>query len=50
LKLRPSLPQAHYNLGLTFVAINDKKSAREQYEALKAINSDLAAQLEKLLR
>lgn len=50
LKLRPSLPQAHYNLGLTFVAINDKKSAREQYEALRAINSDLAAQLEKLLK
>lgn len=50
LKLRPSLPQAHYNLGLTFVAINDKKSAREQYEALKAINSNLATQLEKLLK
>jgi len=50
LKLRPSLPQAHYNLGLTFVAINDKKSARVQYEALRAINSDLAAQLEKLLK
>ena len=50
LKLRPSLPQAHYNLGLTFVAINDQKSAREQYDALRAINSDLAKQLEKLLK
>lgn len=50
LKLRPSLPQAHYNLGLTYVAINDQKSAREQYEALKTINSDLAKQLEKALK
>ena len=50
LRLRPSLPQALYNLGLTYVAINDQKSAREQYEALKAINSDLAKQLEKAIK
>lgn len=50
LRLRPALPQALYNLGLTYVAINDQKSAREQYEALKTINSDLAKQLEKAIK
>ena len=50
LKLRPSLAQAHYNLGLTYVAVNDQKSATEQYQALKAINSDLASELEKVIK
>jgi len=50
LKLRPSLAQALYNLGLTYVAINDQKSAMEQFQALKAINSDLAPELEKVIK
>ena len=45
IKLRPNLAQAHYNLGLTYNAINDKNSAMSQYEALKGIDADLAKRL-----
>lgn len=49
-KLRPQLAAAYYNLGLTYVAINDKASARQQYELLKPLNAAMADQLGTLLR
>jgi len=45
IKLRPNLPQAYFNLGLTYYAINDKTAAMAQYEALKGLDAELAKQL-----
>jgi tetratricopeptide (TPR) repeat protein len=45
IKLRPNLAQAYFNLGLTYVAINDKPAATAQYETLKGLDADLAKQL-----
>jgi tetratricopeptide (TPR) repeat protein len=50
IKLRPGLAAAHYNLGLTYVAINDKASARQQYDILKPLNTDMAKQLNGLIK
>lgn len=44
-KLRPTLPQVYYNLALTYMAINDKASAKAQYETLKGLNAEMARQL-----
>lgn len=49
-KLRPTLAAAYYNLGLTYVAINDKESARQQYNLLKPLNASMANQLQTLIR
>jgi tetratricopeptide (TPR) repeat protein len=49
-KLRPTLAAAYYNLGLTYVAINDKESARQQYNILKPLNAGMADQLQTLIR
>jgi hypothetical protein len=49
-KLRPQLAVAHYNLGLSYVAINDKQSARKQYEILKPLNADMANELQNAIR
>ena len=45
IKLRPSLAQAYFNLGLTYFAINDKKAAMAQYEVLKGLDAEMARQL-----
>jgi tetratricopeptide (TPR) repeat protein len=49
IKLRPELAGAHYNLGLAYVAINDKESARQEYNLLKPLNAGMAAQLQALI-
>lgn len=49
-KLRPQLAAAYFNLGLTYVAINDKESARRQYEILKPLNANMARQLQEVIR
>ena len=41
----PSFYQAYFNLGLTYIAINDKPAATAQYETLKGLDADLAKQL-----
>jgi len=50
INLRPQLAGAHYNLGLAYVAINDKEAARQEYDILKPLNANMAAQLEPLIR
>ena len=49
-KLRPQLAVAHYTLGLSYVAVNDKASARAQYEILKPLNANMADELQKAIR
>ncbi len=50
IKLRPDLAAAHYNLGLAYVAINDKAAARREYEILKPLNANMAAELQTVLK
>ena len=50
IKLRPELAGAHFNLGLTYVAINDKEGARREYEILKPLNANMAAQLQSMIK
>jgi tetratricopeptide (TPR) repeat protein len=50
IKLRPGLAGAHYNLGLTYVEINDKEGARREYELLKPLNANMAAQLQSMFK
>jgi serine protease Do len=45
IELDPSLGPPHYALGLAYLAQNRRGPAREEYEALKNINSDLAKKL-----
>ena len=41
----PDDANAHYNLGIAYVDINDRDSALEQYEILKSLESGLANEL-----
>jgi len=50
IKLRPELAGAHFNLGLAYVAINDKQGAEQEYNLLKPLNANMAAQLRSLIR
>jgi len=49
-KLRPELAGAHYNLALTFIAINDKEGARREYDVLRTLNPAMATQLQSLIK
>jgi hypothetical protein len=49
-KLRPELAGAHYNLAVTFLAINDKDGARREYDVLKTLDPAMAAQLKTFMR
>ncbi len=49
IKLRPELDGAHFNLGLAYVAINDKEGAEREYNLLKPLNANMAAQLRSLI-
>jgi Flp pilus assembly protein TadD len=42
LRLTPDDPLTHYNLGLTYLARNDRSQAQAEYEILKRLHSDLA--------
>jgi hypothetical protein len=44
------LPQAYYNLGLAFYAINDKTAALAQYETLKGLDAEMAKQLYEAIK
>ena len=50
IQLKPNLAGAHYNLGITYVKINDQENARRQHELLKPLNAAMASQLQTLLR
>jgi tetratricopeptide (TPR) repeat protein len=45
IRLKPDFGRAYYNLGLAYLGLNDRDSALEQYNILKAIDSDQADQL-----
>lgn len=45
LDLNPNFPKVIFNLGYSYVLNNDKKSAREQYNLLLKLDTDLAAKL-----
>jgi hypothetical protein len=47
--LYPDDPAAHYNLGLTYLNLGDKKSALQEHETLKKIDSKTARQLLDLI-
>lgn len=43
-------PYIHYQVGQAYLRMGDKDSAREEYEALKDMDKDLAAKLDALIR
>ena len=43
-RLKPDYGEAHFNLALTYVALNDRKAALEQYNRLKQLDPKLADQ------
>ncbi|MBI4710400.1 MAG: tetratricopeptide repeat protein [Nitrospirae bacterium] len=49
LKLKPNLEYAHYNLGINYLAVDDRNSALEEFKALKDINAELANKLFNLI-
>jgi tetratricopeptide (TPR) repeat protein len=50
IELRPDNAYAYYNLGICFLNLQDYQSARDIHKQLQAVNADLAAKLQKLLR
>jgi tetratricopeptide (TPR) repeat protein len=40
----PDYAEAHFNLALTYVALNDRKGALEEYNRLKQLDPKLADQ------
>jgi tetratricopeptide (TPR) repeat protein len=49
IKLRPELAGAHFNLGLVYAATHNKEGARAEYDILKKLNPNMAAQLQSLI-
>jgi tetratricopeptide (TPR) repeat protein len=49
-QLRPEYAEAHYNLGVAFVQKGQKHDAEEQQRLLAKLNSDLASQLDVLIK
>ena len=47
MRLKPEYAQAHYNLGLTYVALKDAKGARAELDVLTRLDPKLAEQLRK---
>ena len=45
LRQNPDLPQAHYNLALTYYAMGTPQAAYVEFFALKGLARDLAAEL-----
>ena len=45
----PDYAEAHYGLGVVYVAIKDRDSALEQYKILKKLDTELANELFSLI-
>lgn len=50
IKVRPDFPQARYNLGLAYIATNNRRGAQDEYNALKRIDPARAAKLLSLMK
>ncbi len=50
IELKPDNAYAYYNLGICFLNLQDYRSARDIHKQLQAVDADLAAKLQKLLR
>jgi tetratricopeptide (TPR) repeat protein len=49
IRLDPDNAEAHYNLGLTYLCLEDNGSALEQYKILKKLDTELANRLFDLI-
>jgi len=47
--LKPSLAEAHLNLGMAYLKLGDKGSAMEEYKILRGLNQELANKLFNLI-
>ena len=45
IRLKPGYASAHYNLGLAFVALNNRNAALEQYRILQRLDNARATKL-----
>jgi tetratricopeptide (TPR) repeat protein len=50
IELKSDNAYAYYNLGICFLNLEDYQSARDIHKQLQAVNAELAAKLQKLLR
>jgi tetratricopeptide (TPR) repeat protein len=50
MELRPDNAYAYYNLGICYLNLQDYQSARDIHKQLQAVDPNLAAKLQKLLR
>ena len=48
-KIKHELEYAHYNLGVDYLAADDRNSALEEFKMLKGINAELANKLFNLI-
>jgi len=45
IRINPDYVEAHYNLGLAYVLLNDRGSALKQYKILENLDTELANEL-----
>ena len=45
IRINPDLADAHNNLGIAYLLLNDRGSALEQYKILKKLDTELANKL-----
>jgi tetratricopeptide (TPR) repeat protein len=48
-KLKSGYAEAHFNLGVANLNLDDQKAAKAVYETLKTLDADLASRLFKLI-
>jgi tetratricopeptide (TPR) repeat protein len=49
IRLKPSLAEAHLNLGMSYLRLGDRGSAIEEYKILRGLNQELANRLFNLI-
>ena len=45
IRIGPDEADAHYNLGIAYLSLNDRGSAMEQYKILKKLDTEMANEL-----
>jgi tetratricopeptide (TPR) repeat protein len=46
-RIMPDSAEAHFNLGMTYIMLGDKRNAQLEYKKLKSTNSVLADKLQR---